>query len=133
MTMDFTDSARKINAFDLGTVFVLTDSGEVLDVGAETVDSVPLQTPRTEPATLDLESHPEWSALSGFSQQYGYDGPINHPSEFIDGPTVREIAHRLIHQGRRSAPLAIVEVIDTEDPDAIVGWTVLEKKIDAQR
>jgi hypothetical protein len=58
--------------------------------------------------------------LDGFSGQYGYSGPIMHPSEFIGGGMERHI---------RETPGLYVAVVVTDldvddgDDDA-VGWAV---------
>ena len=40
--------------------------------------------------TEDVEGDP-WTLLTGFSGQYGYDGPMMHASEYIGGGLARHI------------------------------------------
>ncbi len=74
----------------------------------------------------------DWRPLEGFSGQHGYNGPIMHPSEFIDGGLADYI---LATPGLFVA----VEVDGIESPtqpgedlaeaDSVaVGWAVLHQK-----
>lgn len=58
-----------------------------------------------------------WEALSGWSGQHGYSGPIMHPSELVSGALAEYIL---------STPGIYVAVaVDTEDPGGPAGWLVL--------
>ena len=59
-----------------------------------------------------------WAVLNGYSGQYGYAGPIMHPSEFIGGRMARDI---LETPGVYVA--CAVYVVD----DTIAGWVVARK------
>jgi hypothetical protein len=61
-----------------------------------------------------------WELQSGYSGQYGYSGPVMHPSEYIGGGLERDI---------RSTPglwVALVNYVTTDgdDEDDIDGWAV---------
>lgn len=43
------------------------------------------------PELYESEVSPGWTLLSGYSGQYGYSGPIMHPSEYIGGGMARDI------------------------------------------
>lgn len=57
-----------------------------------------------------------WEMLTGWTGQYGYSGPIMHPSEYIGG---RLAEHILSNPGIYCA--VAVETYEGEDA---VGWTV---------
>lgn len=57
-----------------------------------------------------------WSLLTGFTGQYGYSGPIMHPSEFIGGGLAE---HIMSTPGFYCA--VTVECEDSEEP---AGWAV---------
>lgn len=67
-----------------------------------------------------------WTLLDGYSGQYGYSGPIMHPSEYIGGRMARDIV---------STPGVYVALICSDhgdDPDASedldpVGWAVARR------
>lgn len=66
----------------------------------------------------------EWELLQGFTGQYGYNGPIMHPSEFIGGGLARYILE--------NPGLYVAVIIDGLMPDADgepepVGWAVAYK------
>ncbi|GIL29127.1 hypothetical protein NUM_43810 [Actinocatenispora comari] len=58
-----------------------------------------------------------WEALTGWSGQHGYNGPIMHPSELVCGALAEYIL---------STPGTYVAVaVETEDQDDPAGWLVL--------
>lgn len=64
----------------------------------------------------------EWETWSdGMSNQWGYSGPILHPSEFLGGGMAREL---LATPGE----YVITEVVDPDDPDSPAGWIILKRK-----
>lgn len=80
------------------------------------------QTGEHAPDLLDGElSDSAWSLLNGYSGQYGYSGPIMHPSEFVGGRMADDIL---------SAPGFYVVIADYpgdgEEPD---GWAVAFKPV----
>lgn len=64
----------------------------------------------------DIQGDP-WEVETGWTGQYGYNGAIMHPSEYIGGGLARHIL---------SAPglWVVTEVIDLEDTEALVGWAL---------
>jgi len=58
-----------------------------------------------------------WSLMSGYTGQYGYNGPVMHTSEFIGGTMADDI---LSEPGYYVA--LVVE--DMDDPDNPAGWVV---------
>lgn len=64
-----------------------------------------------------------WEALDGWSSQYGYSGPIMHPSEYIGGYLAEYI---LDHPG-----LYVVTSVETmDDSEEAAGWVVLFREIE---
>jgi len=81
------------------------------------------------PELHDGEVSPGWSLLNGYSGQYGYSGPIMHPSEFIGGGMARDI---LAEPGIYVALVAYRTPEDTDDEsgdsgDDVDGWAVAQK------
>lgn len=69
----------------------------------------------------------EWEFFStGYTGQYGYNGPVMHQSEFIGGALERDI---LAEQGFYVAVLAYYTDEETEEIEP-EGWVVLKKKED---
>lgn len=66
-----------------------------------------------------------WYLLRGFSNQYGYAGPLLHPSEFIGGGLER---HILAHPGLYVA-LPVHELLDDSDDDVIESesWVIAHR------
>jgi hypothetical protein len=57
-----------------------------------------------------------WTLLDGYSNQYGYAGPIMHPSEFIGGRMARDIL---------AEPGVYVALVSySTDDDDVNGWAV---------
>lgn len=68
---------------------------------------------------IDFAGAVGWSALDGYSGQYGYAGPIMHPSEFIGGRMADDIA---------STPgvYVVVVISDLDDLEGEPsGWAAL--------
>lgn len=75
------------------------------------------------PEGLYSEDAPEgWEFVEGYSMQYGYAGPVMHPSEFLGGKMARDV---LSHAG----VYVVVTVTDLDDGDEPepYGWAVLRK------
>lgn len=72
--------------------------------------------------TIDVDSY-SWAAITGYSSQHGYTGPIMHPSEQLTNFVLRDIVKRYGTATR----YAITEVIDSEDPDNLIGWIMLRE------
>ena len=60
---------------------------------------------------------PKWALMTGYSGQYGYSGPIMHPSEFIGGRMANDILDQ---------PGTYVALVDypTDPDDEPDGWAV---------
>jgi hypothetical protein len=64
-----------------------------------------------------------WSMLNGYSGQYGYSGPVMHPSEFIGGGLAADI---LSTPGFYVSVVAYCDPVDDEgdEGDDVDGWAV---------
>lgn len=61
----------------------------------------------------------EWRFYSrGYTGQYGYAGPVLHPSEQLAGGLARDMLED-------PGVYVVCAVSDPEDPDALIGWCVL--------
>lgn len=67
---------EEINALEFDTVFRIED-GQVV-----TVDNLYAPTVMHDP-TADVEIDGDWECLTGMTGQYGYNGAVMHPSEYI--------------------------------------------------
>jgi len=77
------------------------------------------------PDVFDGKCYPStWSLLNGWSGQYGYSGPVMHPSEFIGGAMARYILDTPGYY------VAVVCYSDDGDPENwedgpdVDGWAV---------
>jgi len=59
-----------------------------------------------------------WELMNGYSGQYGYSGPVMHPSEFIGGRMADDIL---------TTPGVYVAVIADGDEEDSDGWAVARK------
>ena len=119
-TPSYIDIANHINGLELGTAFRMNQNGAVQELIEIDVPHVNITADRD---VLEIERS-GWEALSGFSNQEGYSGPIIHPSEFFSGSMARQLHFEAIRKGSDRV-YALVEVTDPDDPDALVGWAVL--------
>lgn len=62
----------------------------------------------------------DWSALTGYTGQHGYNGAVMHSSEYFGGKLYEDVM-------TTPGTYAIVEVRDIEDEDDLVGWCVLRR------
>lgn len=68
---------------------------------------------------IDFAGSTVWKPLDGYSGQYGYSGPIMHPSEYIGGVLEDDIA-------TTPGVYVVVVVTDLDDVDGEPsGWAVL--------
>lgn len=118
------DLTQKINALDMGTPFTISPSGELLDRPDDLHAPEVTIVEGTAPADIEI-GDPRFEALTGLSNQEGYSGPIMHSSEFIGTGMVRTLRQQAHLDGH---PLTFVttEVVDLDDPDALVGWVLLK-------
>lgn len=68
-----------------------------------------------------------WELLRGFTGQYGYNGPVMHPSEFIGGRLedhIRDNAGYYVAVAVEGMP----EDYDGVRDDEIIGWAVAFKE-----
>jgi hypothetical protein len=61
-----------------------------------------------------------WTALTGYTGQYGYHGAVMHPSEYLGGRLAADI---LTTPGVYVC--TVVEVLDDDDDPEPAGWVVL--------
>jgi hypothetical protein len=66
---------------------------------------------------VDVTVPAGWELLTGYSGQYGYSGPVMHPSEFIGGGMARDIL---------ASPGVYVAVVvgDLDGDEEPAGWAV---------
>jgi hypothetical protein len=73
----------------------------------------------TERETID--GREDWEFVDGFSGQYGYSGPVMHPSEFLGGGMARYVLET-------PGIYCVVGVYDMNDDDgdtALYGWALV--------
>lgn len=66
-----------------------------------------------------------WQALTGNTGQYGYSGAVMHPSELWSQCHVDDLVAAGDNPDHLDVYFAVVEVIDLDDPEAVVGWAVV--------
>lgn len=82
------------------------------DDGGITVDDRPHDSSRTD-----------WEALTGYTGQYAYRGPVMHPSEFLGGGLARDVLESI---GDTFVVTAVEVLPDGDDPDPFpAGWAIL--------
>lgn len=70
-----------------------------------------------------------WEALTGFTGQQGYNGAVNHASEFVGREIARELV-RLAEDGPQTYVMCVVYVfVDGEMSDTAdaAGWAILRR------
>lgn len=104
-------------------VIQVHEDGSVTDA-PDNVQAPALHTESTEDGGTNehLESPhgTSWELLSGYTGQYGYNGPVNHPSELIDGSLAEDIL----------ATPGYYVVLTAEDPDEDdkpYGWVIAHR------
>lgn len=65
-----------------------------------------------------------WEFVTGHSGQHGYTGAVMHPSENISSGMMKALHEK--HGD--NATYVVTEVINEDDMDDLVGWTVLVKQ-----
>lgn len=100
--------AQQINAVELDSVFTLTvfDAGVARLSFPDGVYAPNVLHSETDDVSID---DPSWEALKGFTGQYGYNGAVNHPSEFVGREIARELA-RLAEDEPQTFVMVSVEV-----------------------
>lgn len=75
----------------------------------------------------------DWHVMTGHTGQYGYDGPVMHPSELWGQWAINDLQNTLDNalddEAGAAVEFAIVEVIDPKDEDTLIGWAVLYRVI----
>lgn len=77
---------------------------------------------------IPYRDHPEWEALTGYSGQHAYNGPVLHESEYLGGGLARDI---LAEPGDYVVTIVYgdEESEDEDDPNMEpIGWAVLRRK-----
>lgn len=72
-------------------------------------------------ADIEIDSD-DWTALTGYTGQYGYGGAVMHPSEYLAGGMARVILET-------PGIYVVTEVIDPDDDDGDhdpIGWCLLK-------
>ena len=76
-------------------------------------------------------SSSEWTALTGYTGQYGYDGAVMHSSEYIGGRLAEDIISLSAGGDLGGMPLVwVVTSVELLDDDDVVGWAVLYREMD---
>jgi hypothetical protein len=71
---------------------------------------------------LDAGEHPLWRPVNGWSQQYGYRGPVMHASELLAGEMARELL-------RTPGTYSLTAVSSPEsEGDDTAGWLLLQHR-----
>lgn len=80
----------------------------------------------TESGEWELERlSGEWQFLTGFSGQYGYDGPLLHSSEYIGGGLAKHITNV---PGLYVAAVAYPMPLDDDEDPELDSWVVLYRE-----
>lgn len=116
---------------EFNATYLMTDNGNVFEWNN---DGLPEAThDEQDDVLLDgyqswNDPEAEWRGLSGFTGQYGYHGPVMHPSELWGEWAMNALASQA--QGG-AVVFGITEVIDPDDEDSDpVGWIVLYRVIE---
>lgn len=123
---DFDRIGEVIQSQEFDHPFILTPNGEVRDAPSSVV------TPDvTNDPTGDVEVSQGWTALTGMTGQYAYNGAIMHPSEFIGGG----IAERMVDEVRTFGSDGIFAIVEVRDdgtwPDGDpIGWAIAMRDAD---
>lgn len=70
----------------------------------------------------DQATRQGWDLMTGYTAQYGYNGPVMHPSEYIGGAMERDI---MAQPGYYVA--LTVDILADEEP---AGWAVAYRLLD---
>ena len=66
----------------------------------------------------DFTIEPGWELMSGYTGQYGYSGPVMHPSEFIGGTLAYDILN---------TPGYYVALTVSDYSGEVIGWAIARK------
>lgn len=118
--MNYTSEAHKAlsDRMEFDHVIRVDDDGTVTDGP----DNVHAPSVYMDAGTLDAEPDGEgWYLLSGYTGQYGYNGPVMHSSEFIGGGLADDI---LSEPGIYAAVVVYAMDDDDDETDNIAGWAI---------
>ena len=104
---------------EFGHVFTVTETGTVVHGPAG------VYAPEYYDGTTSAElQRAGWEAMSGYTGQYGYNGPHMHASEYLGGRLARDIL-----ETPGVYVVVVVDVLpDDSDPDPEpAGWAVLRQ------
>lgn len=114
-----------IQARDFDCPFTLTASGMVWDTQAAPYHGTVLHDPEGD---VTIET-PDWHAMTGLTNQHGYNGAVLHSSEQMSPGVVRAMMETITARGYEAMTFVLtpVEILpDDEDPDPFpAGWTIL--------
>lgn len=121
---DYDRLGEEINSQDFDHPFSIVD-GRVADALAEVYAP---SVYHDEDSDINIDGDDAWTAISGMTGQYGYNGSVMHPSEFIGASMARELAG--IAEDGHGVVFAVVTVesIDGDEEDGTdeaIGWTVV--------
>lgn len=106
------DTLNSLVEFD--TAFIVTPEG-IEDAHGFHVPTVY----NDDETDIYIESS-EWSALTGYTGQHGYNGAVLHSSEYLGGGLARDILEDV------GGIYAVTVAEDMDDQDNPAGWCVLK-------
>jgi hypothetical protein len=112
-------TAETLNsAVEFDSPFRVNDDGTISDAyGEHYAPDVYL----SESTDIEIESD-DWEALTGYTGQYGYNGAVMHPSEYLGGGLARDVLDT-------PGVYVVVEVrdLDNDYPEGDpIGWAILK-------
>jgi hypothetical protein len=134
MTMDEIDKlGREINDQGFDHVFQITRGG-VVD-GPSGVHAPDVRNDEEKDIEIDQLPGDKWSALTGYTWQDHYSGPVMHASEFIGGRLLEDLIEMSAEAEAEGKPLLWTVTTAQVDPDEEeehpepAGWVILRREI----
>jgi hypothetical protein len=110
--------AAAVDKMEMDSTFTISENGVVM----RTDDYVP-DVVHDESADIVIDSD-DWEAVThGMSGQYGYRGPVMHPSEFVGSGIIERIMY-----SHDAGTVFGITTVRSDDSDELVGWVILRKR-----
>lgn len=112
---------------DMGATFSISKTGNVTDSSGYAPD-VTVYDDGT------IEGADGWEPVTGFTGQYGYNGPVMHPSEIMSNSSMEEFVrenpgtYALVVPYNGDSPSEDDEDYDESEDPFIDGWMLLKKE-----